>query len=884
MALWVCASLASAATLPGVVVTTVAKGSPAERAGMRPDDVLLGWETEPTRPGEAVRRGDIPDCFAFFFDLRNAEFPRGTVRLRATRNGTLQSFRLERDDWRLGVRPNFTGADLERYLEGAALKESGDRVGAGVAWRDLAWRRAQAGAELDAAYLFMFAADEFFAARSWDEGTIGYRDAIDAAARARSPKAEFDLRMWIGDARRVHDFGCAQESYDQALKCLAEDPPRSLNAAWALYSLGITAEDKATHCRYQRESLRLRQRLAPDSFLVGRTLNNLGCADLTSPYPDFDAAIAILERAVAQLRHAGSNELELAVGLTRLAGLLRERGDADRSEDLIRQALAIQERHAGESGDVDFNLAGNHMNLGNALVERGDLARAEVEYRFAIALRQAVAPEGGDVALSLANLSELLAMRGEMPEAREAAEHALAIEGRDNQQSGGVGYDHMLLCRILQGQGDPSQAEAHCLRAIELLERNSPGDFAISEAYTALSGLPAARHDWKRARELNDRALAPLERLVPGGLRTANTQRLQAELALKDGDLAEGERLATLSLATMEKSFPESSTAGWSAHTLAVVRARQGRSEEAARLGERAIHILENNRPRVGGSEEVQAGYGATQRGVYDDQVAVLVKLGRPAEAVSVVERSKARLLLEHLAARDLRFAGEVPAQLAQEGRALDAEHDRLEGEASDLSPATDQQRLAEIRRGLAKVREQQSLVRDRIRRASPRFAALKQATPLDAVGMARALDPGTAILVPWLGEEQSFLFASTAASSGEPARWEVYPLLATRAEVTARVEAFRSLLLRSTSLPASRDDLRNRGRELYDLLFRPAEPTIAPWRGCSSFPTDRCTGCPWPRSSATTAAGLSTSPSGSRSTPRSRPRSTPASVVLGRR
>jgi CHAT domain-containing protein len=203
---------------------------------------------------------------------------------------------------------------------------------------------------------------------------------------------------------------------------------------------------------------------------------------------------------------------------------------------------------------------------------------------------------------------------------------------------------------------------------------------------------------------------------------------------------------------------------------------------------QRAVDAIERQRGRVGGSDEARAHFSARYAPLYSDLIDLLIGLGRPDEAYSVLERSRARQLLTMLAERDLSFAADVPAELDRERRRLATEYSRtMEGVARVAAGGQGDHVEAALRR-LDDVRLRQEIVETEVRVASPRLAQLQYPRPLDAERAAAALEPGTLLLAYSVGEAASWVFALTKGNV-EP---EVHAIALGRAELAARVEGFR--------------------------------------------------------------------------------------------
>src|SRR5262249_23750024 len=126
------------------------------------------------------------------------------------------------------------------------------------------------------------------------------------------------------------------------------------------------------------------------------------------------------------------------------------------------------------------------------------------------------------------------------------------------------------------------------------------------------------------------------------------------------------------SLAIREKLVPGSTGHAESLAALASLLRRGHQLPEAAEAYGRALDALESQTGRLGGSEEHRTSFAAKYAGYYHDALETLVEMGRTADALHVLERSRARSFRALLAERDLLFASDLPADLARERRLVD--------------------------------------------------------------------------------------------------------------------------------------------------------------------------------------------------------------------
>src|SRR5262249_29362483 len=143
----------------------------------------------------------------------------------------------------------------------------------------------------------------------------------------------------------------------------------------------------------------------------------------------------------------------------------------------------------------------------------------------------------------------------------------------------------------------------------------------------------------------------------------------------------------------------------------------------------------------------------------YRDYVDGLVDLGKNDDAFNTLERSRARSLLNMLAERDMVFAQDIPADLEKERKLADAEYDSTQAEISTLSPATDSVKIKTLLARLRSIRETQTEIANRIRKASPHYASLHYPQPVNVEMAQKELDPGTTLLSFSVNSEKTELF-----------------------------------------------------------------------------------------------------------------------------
>ena len=577
-------------------------------------------------------------------------------------------------------------------------------------------------------------------------------------------------------ARRKEDFVTAEDLYRRALSIRTRLAPDSLDVAASYGDLGVLAAVRGNPEAAEehfRKALELQQRLAPDSLLVAGTVINLG--NLARERGRLDTAQEHYERAIVLIERLKLDDPDLARALSSLGHVEKERGELALAERHYRRALGIRQKLATESLDV----AGSFQNLGFVAQGRGDLRAAAELFHSALALREKLAPGSPAVAESLANL----------------------------------GINQRL-------QGNLEKADDYLRRAIEIRERFTQESLALAKTRIERARVAAGLGRLDQAEDLYGRALASLERQYSGSLPLTDILEGQGAIARERGDLPKAEELFARALAVREKIAPESADTALSLNDLGLLYRQSGRLDRAADPLCRATRVLDRQRKRLGGILEDRSAFGGTTAELYRDCLAALVDLGRPEEAFEALERGRARSFLDLLAERELRWTADLPPDLARERKQADTDYDRTLESLGRLSVPRDEAEIERLSIHLRELRTRQEAIAAKIRQGSPRAAALQDPQPLGLAGAQAVLDPGTVLLAWSVGRERSFLFVVSPRG-----KLDVFPLEIGDEALRRRAGAFLNLLRRPDS---DRTVLARQGRELYDLLLRPAEARIA--------------------------------------------------------
>src|SRR5262249_8848371 len=127
-------------------------------------------------------------------------------------------------------------------------------------------------------------------------------------------------------------------------------------------------------------------------------------------------------------------------------------------------------------------------------------------------------------------------------------------------------------------------------------------------------------------------------------------------------------------LAILERVSPDSADHAQALAGIAAAARAKGQFGEASRLYGNALDDLDRQTTRLGGGSESRAGFRARHERYYREYIDVLLAQNKPDAAFHVQERSRARTLLETLAAAHVDTSKGADPDLLKKEQALQTE------------------------------------------------------------------------------------------------------------------------------------------------------------------------------------------------------------------
>jgi len=295
---------------------------------------------------------------------------------------------------------------------------------------------------------------------------------------------------------------------------------------------------------------------------------------------DYERAEPLLRQALALNRQSGDPPA-VAGSLTQLAALFRDLGNADSTEVMLREALAIRQRHLPPNHP---DLGNNLSDLGVVLNGRGEYAEAEALQRLALRIRRSIdVRPHEELGTTLNRLAISTFQQGRYAEAERYYREALAVNRTV------YGAEHVSVTRVLANLG----------KLYEELGEYAAADSLLSEALRI-----------RRATLGDDHFETAIGLGQLGGMLIRAGDAIRAEQVLRES-LAIRERL-------LEHDHP---SIGTTVHSLAQALELLGRDVEAAPLFERAVAIYRQRlgeRHRFTGVALANLGYLLGRRGQFE--------------------------------------------------------------------------------------------------------------------------------------------------------------------------------------------------------------------------------------------------------------------------
>ncbi|MGH9800513.1 MAG: CHAT domain-containing protein, partial [Blastocatellia bacterium] len=428
--------------------------------------------------------------------------------------------------------------------------------------------------------------------------------------------------------------------------------------------------------------------------------------------------------------------------------------------DYYNQALPLWREAKRADGEVSAI-----QNIGEAYDLLGEKQKALDYYAQALTLARSIGAKQVEGIIST-NLATLYSSLGEKEKAREMYLQALEIHRATGNRT--VEGDTLHLLGFLHYELEDTQKALDYLTQALPVWRQLKDKRGEAITLTATGMVYRSLDQRDKSLEFSNQGL-PLHREVGNRAGEAETLinigLIESAAGEKQKAFENFNRAAELSRAISDPALEAKAK-----YEIARVKLDVGELDQSRSQIEDTLNIVESLRTKVA-SQELRASYFATVQKYYDFYIELLMRMngrqvgkGFSGEALQVSERARARSLLEILAESNASIREGVDATLLERERSL---HHQLSGKADALArlygsrPSPEQ--VTAAKKEVDDLTAQYNEVRAEIRRASPRYAALTQPSPLSLKEIQQqVLDGNTLLLEYWLGEKRSYLWAVT--------------------------------------------------------------------------------------------------------------------------
>lgn len=663
-----------------------------------------------------------------------------------------------------------------------------------------AWQKA--GDQEKQAEIYLREGRVYEALKNVPKALEAYGEALKLDRAAKDQLSEANVLLDLGDVNRSSgNTKQAIEYFQQALSVW-----RSLNQkggeASTLNFLGgayNTLGEKQLALEHYNQALVLARELKRPR-LEATILNNIAFV-----YAGQGEKRKALEsyKEVLPLRRAAQDRPGEASTLINIGAVTSDLGENDRALEYYNQALLIsRENKLPNYEEIAL------QSIGVSYDQLGEKQKSLDYYAQALALARTTGIKQVEGTI-LTNLATVYSSLGEKQKALETYLQALELHRATNNYTDEADTLHLLGFLHFELEDYP--------KALEYLTQALPRWRQVKDVrgeaitLTATGMVYRALNERGKSLEFSNQAL-PLHRNVGNRSGEAETLINIGLILNASGDkqnaLEQFNRAVELSQAVADPSLEAKARYEIARVDLDVNDLDQSRSQI-----EETLRIVESLRTKVV-SQELRASYFATVQKYYDFYIELLMRMhdresgkGFNGEALQASERARARSLLDILAEASANIREGVDAALLERERNL---QQQLNGRADVLArlyaskPSPEQ--IAALRKEINELTAQYSDVRAEIRRASPRYAALTQPSPLSLKEIQQVLDDDTLLLEYSLGERRSFLWAVT------PAKISSY-VLPPRAKIEAAARQSYELLSHTNTAerPADRQRILKR-------------------------------------------------------------------------
>jgi len=468
---------------------------------------------------------------------------------------------------------------------------------------------------------------------------------------------------------------------------------------------------------------------------------------------DLEEAFVALTRHNAILEQVDPESLGMAIGLGEVGYIESRRGRYREAIPFLERCVMLRHR----LGMLEPSTVARMTDLGLARLRLGEVCEGRRMLLEAEGLAAKLGIAGRDAALVQEHLATVALQSGRLDEARYRYVRALEEHRRLDPESRDVVLATGKLGLVARREGKLDEAERLYRWAVRIERRDRPRSKDLASMLQTIGVVEAMRGHRDDARATLTQAHELFLAVAPLVPDHATCMYTLSGVLNEMGEHAEAAEAAERAIAIAREASPWALELGIALNALATARSPQGRIGDAIKARTEAVAILERYRAAIGRTVSDEAF--ADLHTIYARLVADLAVRDAPGdsgEAFAVVERSRARVLTELLAERDvdIRASTSEQAELLAQEREL---RDRAASLHNQIREAEYQLALAAEK---AAVDVQLSSTRARMRAAFPAYAELAYPEPAALSEAQAQLPPDTLLLEYCVTPELICVFA----------------------------------------------------------------------------------------------------------------------------
>jgi len=644
---------------------------------------------------------------------------------------------------------------------------------------------------------------------------------VKSIAEQRGDKKELS-NAWNGigvASYLLKSYPAALEGYGQSLK-LEEELGNKDKVAGTLLSIGhvyFVQSNFVTALEHYQKGLAAYEGIGK-KVEIADALEHVANAQYEQG--KYDLAIEACQKSLS-LRDEAKEKVKVAAMLDRLGGLQYDQGNYATALDYYQQALAKFQ----PLGDQQSIVRALH-NVANIHYLQGDFGSALEFYYQSLGISEKAKYREG-MSGTLFAIGLVRHLQGNLKQALEYYGRCLTVrEALDDKPA---------IAEVLANLGGIHFWMGEYDRALEYFQRNKEVNKALGDkdkvawAMLDMGMVYAAQKDFDKALSYYQESRTEFELIGhQAGIASIMLQVSMVHYAQEKYDLA----LEQANQATKIANGPE---LFWHARFRAGKAYRKLEQLTPARQAfEEAIKVIESQPAQPLGSKPEQRRLGADKLMPYLAMVDLLISQGQGREAFVYAERAKAKTLLAMLQGGRAQITKGMTAQEQEQEQKLKTELAALSTQIG-RAQQREQNDPAILKALIARGKQaQQNLeaFRTRLFTAHPELKALRGEAPAITLEQAFSLIPDhkTALLEYVETDESLYCFVLSKELRGRRSALStqsfapvlnVYEVELDRYQIAVAVTHFQKLIV------GREDGFQELGRELYDLLLRPAQEQL---------------------------------------------------------